>query len=58
VTAASSVSMLSVYDGRECIGFILSRGKLGFEAFDSNQQTLGTFPNEKEAADVGSETKR
>jgi hypothetical protein len=50
--------MLSVYDGRDCIGFLLSRGKLGFEAFDSNQQTLGIFTSEKEAADAISETRR
>jgi hypothetical protein len=58
VTAPSSVPMLSVYDGRDCIGFLLSRGKLGFEAFDSNQQTLGIFTSEKEAADAISETRR
>jgi hypothetical protein len=56
VTATFSVPMLSVYGGRECKGFILSRGKVGFEAFNSDQQTLGIFPNEKEAADAISET--
>jgi hypothetical protein len=27
-----------VTDGRECIGFILPRGRSGFEAFDRNER--------------------
>jgi hypothetical protein len=42
--------MLSVYDGRTCIGFLLSRGKLGVEAFDRHDRSLGIFPNMKAAA--------
>src|SRR5262245_16533487 len=40
----------SVYDGRTCIGFLLGRGKLGVEAFDAAEQSLGTFPDQKSAA--------
>jgi hypothetical protein len=32
-----------VTDGRECIGFILPRGRSGFEAFDRNERPLGLF---------------
>ncbi len=39
-----------VYDGRQCCGFILARGKLGFEAFDRNERSLGLFPTQREAA--------
>jgi hypothetical protein len=41
-----------VYDGRECLGFILARGKLGFEAFTSDERSLGLFPTQREAADA------
>jgi hypothetical protein len=33
-TFASAAAVLSIYDGRVRIGFILPRGKVGFEAFD------------------------
>jgi hypothetical protein len=39
-----------VYDGRQCIGHIISRGKLGFELFDAHDKSLGLFPSQKEAA--------
>jgi hypothetical protein len=32
VSRAPASPLLSVYDGRTCIGFVLSRGKQGFEA--------------------------
>jgi hypothetical protein len=52
------MTMLSVYvpgaDGRStrCMGFIMSRGKAGFEAFDANDRSLGLYPNQKGAADA------
>jgi hypothetical protein len=42
--------MLSVYAGRQCVGFILARGKAGFEAFDAEQNSLGIYPTQREAA--------
>ena len=48
---SSAPSPLSyVYDGRECLGFILNRGKLGFEAIDRDERSLGFFQTEREAA--------
>jgi len=44
--------MLSVCDGTECLGFILSRGKQGHEAFDREQKSLGVFTTVAAAADV------
>jgi hypothetical protein len=44
--------LVSVYDGRECVGFIIARGRLGFEAFGADQRSLGIFPNQKGAADA------
>jgi hypothetical protein len=36
-------SIFAVCDGRVCLGHVLSRGKLGFEAFDSEDKSIGTF---------------
>ena len=41
---------LSIYDGRTCIGHLLSRGKAGVEAFDSDARILGVFPDPQSAA--------
>ncbi|MFZ1151423.1 MAG: hypothetical protein WAR76_17065 [Xanthobacteraceae bacterium] len=46
---------LAVFDGRQCLGHILSRGRLGVEAFDRDDVSLGIFPNQKAAADAISE---
>jgi hypothetical protein len=46
-----TTSMRSVFDGRRCIGFVLPRGRSGWEAFDANDVSLGRFPTAKEAAD-------
>jgi hypothetical protein len=41
-----------VYDGRHCLGFILARGKSGFEALDRDEQSLGLFPSQRDAANA------
>lgn len=40
---------VAVYDGRACLGLVLNRGKLGFEALDPDQYSLGVFPTQREA---------
>jgi hypothetical protein len=40
----------SVYDGRQCLGHLLPRGKQGVEAFDANDRSLGLFTDAKAAA--------
>jgi hypothetical protein len=45
-------AMLSVYDGQRCLGHIIVRGKRGFEAFDADDNSLGVFPSDHEAADA------
>jgi len=47
-----TAAMLTVFDGRELRGFILARGRFGFEAFDAHEQSLGTFPNQRDAANA------
>jgi hypothetical protein len=44
--------LVSVYSGRQCIGFVIARSKAGFEAFDPNDKSLGVFASMKLAADV------
>src|SRR6266480_2310045 len=34
-----------VYDGQQCLGHVLARGKTDFEAFDRDDRPLGPFPN-------------
>jgi hypothetical protein len=41
--------MLSLCAGTTCIGFILNRGKSGFELFDHNDKSRGTFATLHEA---------
>jgi hypothetical protein len=43
----STATLLSVYDGRHCVGFVLPRGKVGFEAFDHNEQSCGLFATQE-----------
>jgi hypothetical protein len=49
-TAAWSSPLLSAYDGQRCIGFAFSLGKLGFEAFDTEERSLGVYATQREAA--------
>lgn len=39
----TSQRLLSVYSGRECIGFVLPRAKVGFEAFDRDERSRGLW---------------
>jgi hypothetical protein len=50
--SAPITPMLSVYNGKRCVGFIIARGKAGFEAFDRNERSLGTYPTQRTAADA------
>lgn len=42
-------SCVAVYDGQRCIGHVLLRGKLGFEAFDADDRSLDLFPDQASA---------
>jgi hypothetical protein len=52
---APPAALMSVYSGRECLGFIISRGKAGYEAFDPGDRSLGLYATQKLAADALSE---
>jgi hypothetical protein len=49
-------AMVSVYDGRACIGFVLERGHAGFEAFTADERSVGLFPTRRAAAVAVMET--
>ena len=50
---SATLSPLSyVYDGRKCLGFILKRGKLGFEAIDREEASLGIFKTQTAAVNA------
>jgi hypothetical protein len=42
--------MVSVYDGQQCLGNILSRGPKGYEAFDRDDKSVAIFKTQAEAA--------
>jgi hypothetical protein len=48
---SSVTPMLSVYDGRQCIGFVLARGHRGYEAFTAGERSLGVFSTQAAAVD-------
>ena len=49
-TPASALAY--VYDGRQCLGHVLGRGKLGFEATDRNDKSVGIFKTQSAAANA------
>ena len=49
---AAPPTMVSVYSGRDCLGFVLSRGCKGFEAFATDERSFGLFPNQRDAANA------
>jgi hypothetical protein len=47
---ATASSLVSVLSGDRCIGFLISRGRDGFEAFNADERSLGIFPTQHAAA--------
>jgi hypothetical protein len=44
--------LISVYDGRQVLGFILSRGVKGYEAFSADtEESLGLYKTQAAAID-------
>jgi hypothetical protein len=43
----SEAPLVSIYDGRTCIGFVLARNRSGFEAFDANELSKGLFATQE-----------
>ena len=49
---SAPAAMISIFDGRTCIGHVLGRGRTGFEAYDAEQRSLGTFASQQAAVDA------
>ena len=49
---ARPTPLLTVYDGRQCLGHVLARGKAGYEAFDPSDKSLGIFETQRQAANA------
>ena len=47
--SATTALLISVFDGRQCLGHVLGRGRAGFEAFSGEDVSLGLFANQKDA---------
>jgi hypothetical protein len=47
-----SSTLQALYDGRTCIGHVISRGPRGVEAFDVDDNVVGLFPDVRTAADA------
>jgi len=47
---SSEPYMVAIYDGQRCVGHVLRRGTAGFEAFDADNRSLGTYLSQREAA--------
>jgi hypothetical protein len=43
-------ALISIRDGQRCVGFVIARGKLGFEGFDRDQRSIGFYPSTQDAA--------
>jgi hypothetical protein len=43
---------LAVFDGQQCLGHLLPRGKAGIEAFGADDRSLGIFPTQSAGADA------
>jgi hypothetical protein len=55
-TLSQRSCLATVYDSQTCcIGFLLSRGKTGYEAYDIADKSLGVFASTKAAAAAVSE---
>jgi hypothetical protein len=50
VTADNPISYVT--DGREAIGFVLARGRAGYEAFTVDERSLGLFETAAKAANA------
>jgi hypothetical protein len=48
----TKATLVSVFDGRKCLGIVLSRGPKGYEAFTADERSLGLFPTQEAAANA------
>jgi hypothetical protein len=52
ISPTPATRLVSVYDGTHCLGHVLHRPKIGFEAYDRYDRSTGVFSTQREAADA------
>ena len=52
MTAHPSPVSLAIYAGQTCLGHVIPLGPRSFEAFDSNDKSIGLFDTQAGAADA------
>jgi hypothetical protein len=45
-------NLVSVYDGTKCLGHVLHKPRVGYEAFDRDDKSIGVFTSQREAANA------
>jgi hypothetical protein len=45
-------NLVSVYDGTMCVGHVLYKPRVGFEAYDRDDKPIGIFPTQRAAANA------
>jgi hypothetical protein len=49
----TAAAMLTLYaSNRTCVGFIIGRGRQGYETYDAEERSLGVFATAAEAANA------
>jgi hypothetical protein len=48
-TERTAAPLVTIYDGRCCVGYVLARGRSGYEAFRADGASLGLFPTQAAA---------
>jgi hypothetical protein len=52
MSPSTTAPLVSVYDGQQCLGHVLARGKAGYEAFDRDDKSLGFSETQRQAANA------
>jgi hypothetical protein len=52
VPVKQTQSWLAIYSGQRCIGHVINRGKKGWEAFNTDDVSIGLFKTPAEAAEA------
>jgi hypothetical protein len=52
IARTSASNLVSVYDGTACLGHVLYKPRVGFEAYDRDDKPIGLFASQREAANA------
>jgi hypothetical protein len=52
IAKTMATNLVSVYSGQNCLGHVLRKPRVGFEAYDVDDRLIGLFASQREAADA------